>query len=78
VDNCASSTDLRNETGTGVVKGKENVMRDGGGGTRLERGVQGLLIFGKRDGRLIGREEVLAQFRMKREEYGRQGMVVGK
>jgi len=34
-------------------------------------GVKGLLIFGKREGRLIGREEVLAQFRRKKEEYER-------
>lgn len=53
------------------VIGKENDSAKPG----LGEGIQGLLIFGKRNGRLIGREEVIAQFRMKRDEYERQTKV---
>jgi hypothetical protein len=52
-------------------RGKEN----GIGGAGRGKGIEGLLIFGKREGRLIGREEVLCQFRMKKEEYERQAKV---
>src|SRR5579862_1813898 len=53
------------------LKGISRVSGIGNGGRGNGKGVEGLLIFGKRDGRLIGREEVLSQFRMKKEEYER-------
>ena len=65
----------RNISGKSVVQGttaiqrKENSLDEGNG--NMSVGVKGLLIFGKREGRLIGREEVLAQFRRKKEEYER-------
>jgi len=55
--------------GTGAIQRKENSLGEGNG--KVSAGVKGLLIFGKREGRLIGREEVLAQFRRKKEEYER-------
>ena len=33
------------------------------------KGVEGILIFAKRDGRFIGREEVLKEFRLKRIDW---------
>ena len=53
------------------LKGISGVSGIGNGGRGNGKGVEGLLIFGKRAGRLIGREEVLSQFRMKKEEYER-------
>jgi hypothetical protein len=62
-----SGKSIVQETVTAAVQRKENSLGEGNGSV----GVKGLLIFGKREGRLIGREEVLAQFRRKKEEYER-------
>jgi hypothetical protein len=51
--------------------GKENVGKKEIGNGR-GKDVEGLLIFSKRDGRVIGREDVLKEFRMKRQEWEKQ------
>lgn len=48
-------------SGTGLRKGKENC-----GGKEVE----GLVIFGKRGGEMICREQVLSELRAKRTELG--------
>jgi len=53
---CASTVEGR--TGNGTGHGKEN-----------GKDVEGLLIFAKRGDKLIGREDVLSEFRAKRLEW---------
>lgn len=85
IGNVGGETEMGRVMGGDTVDGMGGDGGDGMGGKENDfkgmsamngmgrgRGVEGLLIFGKRDGRLIGREEVLAQFRMKKEEYERQ------
>jgi hypothetical protein len=61
VGECTSSQSTKKENG-GNTK-KENLRN----GSRKQ--VEGLLIFGKRDGKEIGREDVLNEFRLKRQEW---------
>lgn len=65
-DNTVGKSVLQGTVTSGIQR-KENSLGEGNGSGV----VKGLLIFGKREGRLIGREEVLAQFRRKKEEYER-------
>jgi hypothetical protein len=47
-----------------IYRGKEN-----GGFNQLGKEVEGLLIFAKKDGKFIGREDVLKEFRQKRSQW---------
>ena len=60
----------KGETRKENLGGKENVGKEIGNGKGKD--VEGLLIFSKRDGRVIGREDVLKEFRMKRQEWEKQ------
>jgi hypothetical protein len=53
---CTSSQSIR----------KENIDNRG---VSAQNEVEGLIIFAKRDGRVIGREEVLKEFRSKRQQW---------
>lgn len=68
-DECMSSKDEEKgkymRIGGGITGGKENQSQRG-------KEVEGLLIYAKREGMLIGREEVLKEFRSKRAEWEKQ------
>jgi hypothetical protein len=58
---CANTTEdgkVANATGKKAIHGKEN-----------GKDVEGLLIFAKRGDKIIGREDVLNEFRSKRSEW---------
>jgi hypothetical protein len=58
---CMSSPSTKQGEQMKVVRGKEN---------NRAKGVEGLLIFAKRDrGTFIGREEVLKEFRLRKREW---------
>jgi hypothetical protein len=48
---------------TRVLKGKENLRGNE---------VEGLLIFAKREGKFIGREDILKEFRVQRQRWERK------
>jgi hypothetical protein len=65
---CTSSQSKKENTPGGIGNGGkaiERVVKD-------VKNVEGLLIFAKRDGEVIGREEVLKEFRVKRQEWEKQ------
>jgi hypothetical protein len=67
----SSTTDLEKKEESGkddgmiqkLVRGKEN---------KVDKEVEGLLIFAKRDGEFIGREDILKEFRLKKLEWERK------
>ena len=66
---CMSSPSTKQGEQKRVVRGKEN---------NREKGLEGLLIFAKRDGgEFIGREEVLKEFRLRKREWERNGVGQG-
>jgi hypothetical protein len=73
-DGCTSSQSIKDNEGDTTVRGNENAVtrvfggKENGSG-KVGKDVEGLLIFSRRDGKLIGREDVLREFRMKRGEW---------
>jgi hypothetical protein len=76
-EGCTNSQSTKDKEGdTRVVPGDEDGVtrvfggKENGSG-KVGKDVEGLLIFARRDGKLIGREDVLREFRMKRGEWKR-------
>jgi hypothetical protein len=65
---CTSSPSMKENTPGAVGNGGNGIGRV----LKDTKDVEGLLIFAKRDGGVIGREEVLKEFRLKRQEWETQ------